>query len=942
MYLVQRVDIEPDCCEVTLKSSRLRAWMGRGSGGTSRRFLHRLARLACLLALAASPALAGGGAVAGNLGPGDEPLRKWEPDAAAQESARKITFFEKLTRWAQEPTANQVAMDARYYDLDLEIDPDLQQISGTLTARLRVSAAQCAQVDLDLATGLSVSGVTLGGSAAGYTHANDLLSITLDRTYSQGEEVEVAVSYSGTPPGSYGAFGFDTYDGQPMIWTLSEPFGARSWWPCDDWSDDKADSMDLEISVPAGLIVASNGTLREVVNAGERDIYRWHEGYPISTYLVSLAIHPYTVSSDYYVSAADDSLEIRFFMFPDHAAEYAEVNALTAEMVACYAGLFGEYPFMGEKYGHAEFLWGGGMEHQTCTSLGAFYESIIAHELSHQWWGDMVTCGDFHHIWLNEGFARYSEALWQEHAYGTAAYRSMLDAIRYYGSGTIYVPDLSDMSRIFDTGLTYNKAGWVVHMLRGVLGDEDFFACLLAWRAAFAYGAATTEDFQAIAEGVSGLDLDDFFQQWIYGEYYPVYQYAWENAAGPGGDELHLAIDQVQTNTGLFHMPVRIRVLLAGGGTQDFVVDNAQAHEEYVLALSAPAEGVELDPENWILKRALDAVEDPTFTSGVLLVNGIDWNTYGTELTSAYEDRAFWGTLEISFWDYFTKADAYPATLPEPLGHGRVPASVLEDYLAVIWVGNNYNGDLNGWLETSIPSYLQAGGNVLLMTRMGEDFLDASLRDYLGIEVRGTDQTLYDCVANDARLVNIPRLGTQSYNMYFDRTLTQPTSQLLFDARLNYNPDVGIGVIRVPEGGGSHNPKGGQFAFLSGRPYRWNHAALATDVVAIIGWIQAAWAATPEGVEAASEPRLLLPGLARDGAEVRFFLPGAGGVQLDIYDVQGRLVRELLHGPQAAGEHALTWNGRADSGVRLASGVYFVRLDLPRERTLRGRIVLAR
>ncbi len=918
--------------------------LGLASSETSCTRKRCLAARSLPLLAALALVFSGAAAMAQEVTP-SEPLRPWEPDAASMEAARKIAFHEKmdlLGRWAQEPTPDQIAMDARYYRLELSIDPNAQTVSGSVIARFTVLAASSNRIVLDLVNALAVSGVTMNGGPVPFTHANELLTVTLDRTYLQGETAEIQVTYAGTPPASpYNAFGFDEYAGEPMIWSLSEPFGARSWWPCDDWSDDKADAVDLAITVPAGLVVASNGRLESVAHQAVLDTYHWHEGHPIATYLVSLAIHPYTVYSDYRVDGEGDSLEVQFYMFADDVEACAELNAMVVPMIAAHEEIFGPYPFADEKYGHAEFLWGGGMEHQTCTSLGAFSESIIAHELAHQWWGDMVTCANFEHVWLNEGFARYSEALWYEHAYGIDAYQQFMDGIRYYGSGTIHVPDLSDWGRIFSTDLTYNKAGWVVHMLRGAMGDEDFFAFLPAWRAAFEYGSATTEDLCAVAESVAGMDLDDFFQQWIYGEYYPVYEFEWDNATGPGGDELVLAIDQTQTNTGPFHMPIRMRATLAGGGTHDFTIDNAAAHQEYRVSLPAPATDVALDPDNWILKRVLDPVRDPNFRSGVLLVNGCDWDAYGSELLSAYNDRAFWGDLEISFWDYFTKSGPYPITLPAPLGHGRVPASVLEDYLAVIWVGNNYSGDLNGWYDTSIASYLEAGGNVLLMTRMGDRFLDAGLRDYLGIQVTGTDQTLYDCISVDPQLVTMARAGTQSYNITFNRTLTQPTSRLLFEARQNYNPDVGIGVIRVPTEGGTHNPKGGQFAFLSGRPYRWNHAALAANVETIIGWIQQAWASAPDPGEARAEPRLRLAAPSSSRARVEFFLPSATHAQLRVYDTTGRLIDTLLDEDCESGGHVIEWDGRTAQGESAPAGMYFVRLSLP-ERTLQGKTILIR
>jgi hypothetical protein len=832
-------------------------------------------------------------------------------------------------------------MDALYYGLSLDIDPDAHVVTGTVQARLRVDAAEADVVDLDLVDEMAVSEVTVAGSPAAYTHVDEILSITLDRTYYQDEIVELSVSYQGTPPAYYGAFGFNSYGGEPMIWTLSEPFGARSWWPCDDWSDDKADSVDLHVTVPAGLIVASNGVLREVTYGAETDTYWWHEQYPIATYLVSLAIHPYTVYSDYYHYARDDSMEIQFYIFPDHVDATYELNMMTKDMIAYYASVYGEYPFLEEKYGHAEFLWGGAMEHQTCSSMGAFYETIICHELSHQWWGDMVTCADFHHIWLNEGFAVYSEALWLGHNYGPDGYWGKMNATSYYGGGTIYVPELDDWGRIFHLGLTYYKASWVVHMLRHVIGDEAFWQFLTAYREAFEYGAATTEDLQAVAEGVSGMDLEDFFHQWIYEEYYPFYTYAWENVQTDEGDELHLIIDQVQTNTCLFHMPIDVRVDLVGGGTENFVVDNSQAQQEYMLPIAASASVVSLDPDNWILKRIEESIVDPTFDQGILLVNGVDWGTYGNEILNAYEDQAFWGDLEISFWDCFNEpTGGYPSTLPEPLGHGRVPSSALGCYETVIWVGNDYNGDLNCWMNTSILPYLEAGGNVLLMSRRGENFLDDEMRDYLGITF-GNGTTVYDCISVHEDLTDIARIGSQSWCNVFDQELTQETSTLLYLVTQGYNPDMGIGVWRAPDEGGTHNPYGAQFAFLSGRPYRWNHVDLRTNVEMLVGTLFAGSSSAPDYDPAA--PRQLAlrpqnPGLRR--ATVEFLLPSAGPVALAIYDPQGRLVRTLVDGVLATGQHSRLWDGHTDAGAAAPAGIYYLRLQAAGDQCARPLLLL--
>ncbi|RMD62451.1 MAG: hypothetical protein D6824_06725, partial [Planctomycetota bacterium] len=331
--------------------------------------------------------------------PSKQALRERMARARAEHLARQW-------RMAKAPTANQDAWDVTYYDIDITTDPSTAVVSGTVTMTARVRSTPVASADLDLLSNMTVSACTSGGTSATWSHAGDILTITLDRTYNAGELFTVSVTYSGTPDPAVDAFGFDTWGGAPMIWSLSEPYGARSWWPCKDVPSDKADSVDIHVTVPDTLIAACNGVLAGTTPAGPGwTTYSWHESHPITTYLVSVAAHPYAVTNDWYHYSPTDSMPLVFYNFPGHDATWLANNLKVKDMIAAFKPSFGEYPYVDEKYGHAEFLWGGGMEHQTLTSLGGSWEWVMAHELAHQWWGDMVTCRTFNHIWLNEGFA---------------------------------------------------------------------------------------------------------------------------------------------------------------------------------------------------------------------------------------------------------------------------------------------------------------------------------------------------------------------------------------------------------------------------------------------------------------------------------------------------------------------------------------------------------
>lgn len=525
---------------------------------------------------------------------------------------------ERLAKaWLQPRAQSGVGVDVARYDLSLEISPSARQIWGYVATRARVTLP-VDTLNLDMnSSWLFVDSVA--GPVAGWTHQAHTLSLRLARPYSPGEDLAFTIWYHGSP--AYTSFGlpfFSERNGVPLIATLSEPFGAPNWWPCKDQPDDKADTVSVTVVVPAPLTVVSNGRLVGTDTLpGGRLRYRWLEEYPIATYLVSLAISQYVPIQEWYVEGTD-SVPVVHYLFPDLVSQ-ASSFAVTVPAMHDLSALFGPYPFAREKYGHALFRWGGAMEHQTCTSISEAaamggWDEIIVHELAHQWWGDLVTCASFHHIWLNEGFATYSEALWKEVNWGRDAYRQDMAANAYLGPGTIYVED-PQVDPIFDYGLSYQKGAFVLHMLRHVVGDSTFFQALASYRDRYAFGAATTEQFQQVVEEVAGMDMGWFFQQWIYGQYYPWYQFGW--SCQPHGSQwaTHVRIRQAQTNTGLFVMPVDVRLDMVDGASVTHVVWVAEEVAHAYFLTDAQVNAVVLDPEGWILCRTsevpLDTQEVP-------------------------------------------------------------------------------------------------------------------------------------------------------------------------------------------------------------------------------------------------------------------------------------------------------------------------------------------
>ena len=503
-------------------------------------------------------------------------------------------------------TLAQNDYDVNFYDIDIKIDPETETISGTVGVQGKSLIASLNIVVLDLYSGLNIKSIKNNQDVElNYTHNSNLLTVTLDNPVNNGYNFNIIIAYDGQPQSSgFGSFGFNQHNGEPMIWSLSEPYGARDWWPCKDTPNDKADSVDISLEVPSELIAASNGKLINKDVNGDWTTYHWQERYPIATYLVSVAIHPYTVFYDWYKYSPTDSMRLEYYVFPDHFDSVQTTYSLTKDMIGAMADRFGEYPFINEKYGHAEFVWGGGMEHQTITSLGRYDEGLIAHELGHQWWGDMVTCANFHHIWLNEGLATYSEALWYENRDNDiqSLHNEMELNKNWYGfrPGTIYVEDTTSVSSIFNGSLSYAKASWVVHMLRHVVGDSAFFNGLQEFGDRYRFKSAVTEQFQTVMEEVSGKDLESFFQRWIYGELYPIYEVVYSQS----DNNLLMQIIQIQ-GSDVFIMPIDIKATYKDESESTWVVDNAMRQQFYSLIIpnGKTIQKLELDPDNWILKK---------------------------------------------------------------------------------------------------------------------------------------------------------------------------------------------------------------------------------------------------------------------------------------------------------------------------------------------------
>ncbi|MDP2687190.1 MAG: M1 family aminopeptidase [Aequorivita sp.] len=523
------------------------------------------------------------------------------------------------TGWfGQSVNMNTGNYDLKYHRLELNVNPQQPFISGTITSHF-IAKENLNTVTFELVDNMTVSQVMQRGTPLTFTqNSNDEVVITLPQTQNQNVLDSLSVSYSGNPVSSgFGSFEVDTHEGDPVMWTLSEPFGAKAWWPCKQDLNDKIDMIDVYITTPRfnpsneEYVAVSNGLeLSQTINGSNKTTHFKHQ-YPIPAYLIAIAVTNYTVYS-HTVDNNGNPFEIINYIYPEDLAYAQSRTPVTVDIMNLFADLFEPYPFADEKYGHAEFGWGGGMEHTTVSFMGSLSRSLIAHELGHQWFGDKVTCGSWQDIWLNEGFATYLAGMVIENFDGNTDFRSWkqdkISSITQENDGSVYIPaqDTTSVNRIFSSRLSYNKGSMVLHMLRKKLGDAVFFQGLKDYLAdpALAYGYAKTEDLIRIMEDASGEDLNEFFDDWIYGQGHPRYTIQWNQANGPANLNLKISQTQSHPSVSFFEVPVPLRLIGTQGETLDIVLNNTVNDQTFQPAIGFTVQSVQFDPEKDIISRS--------------------------------------------------------------------------------------------------------------------------------------------------------------------------------------------------------------------------------------------------------------------------------------------------------------------------------------------------
>lgn len=511
------------------------------------------------------------------------------------------------------------SFDVLKYKLDINLYPCFKTpfskaFTATEVITFKVdSSLNSIQLNANIQS-LTFDSVSLAGIS--FTHENNMLNIMLDRTYQPGEVVEAKIFYKHKNVNDNGFFVSSGF-----VFTDSPPEGARKWLPSWDRPSDKA-TWELIARVPLSVRLGSTGFLADSTITADTLVYHWKSNIPVSTYLITFtSALNFQVHTTYWhkLSNPGDSIPIRIYYKPGE--KISIIDSIINPMTDFFSGKFGDYPF--EKIGFAtlngSFPWGG-MENQSMVNLmpGGYSDvNLIAHEHSHQWFGDLITCGTWADIWLNEGFGTYCQNLWVEHAAGYDAYKASMNSLANYylahnPKWPLYHPEWAintpSGNTLYNQAITYNKGACVLHQLRYVIGDSLFFKVMYdyATDSNLMFKNAYTQDFVEKACQVAGEDLNWFFEEWVYSPNHPVYQNTFDtDSIGENSWRVSFIVNQTQADPVFFKMPLQLKISFSDGTDSLIRIMNDQNHQEFGFAFSKKPVNLVFDPfRNILLKQA--------------------------------------------------------------------------------------------------------------------------------------------------------------------------------------------------------------------------------------------------------------------------------------------------------------------------------------------------
>jgi len=495
-----------------------------------------------------------------------------------------------------------------FLKLDLNITDQSISLSGNATITGKAQGGSLDTLVFDFKDNMIVDSVFINGQKKVVTRGNDEIKYIFNPVLNEGDEFTAQIYYKGTPTGGGVSSGLSSTWGKRVTWTLSESFHAYEWWPCKQVLSDKIDSAFLYFTCDDDCMVGSNGLLKTVTPlSGNKKRYEWKTFHPINYYLISYSVAEYQDYSLYAYPTGSDPILIQNFIYnhPDCLSNYKSQIDQTADFIELFSEKFGLYPFANEKYGHCLALLGGGMEHQTMTTLNSFSYNLVSHELAHQWFGDYVTCASWQDIWINEGFASYCEyialenlvSIYEAQSWLTSAFQKAMES----PTGSVYIPfaDAFNEGRIFSSSLSYKKGAALLHMIRNQINnDELFFLTLKNYISQYQNNVATGDDFKNVIQETTQMNFDLFFDQWYYGKGYPSFNLAYSQSE----DTLFMKVTQKtsSTSTPLFNMYVEYKIYYETSDTMVRLFQDVNP-QTYKIPITERVRSLSVDPSNKIL-----------------------------------------------------------------------------------------------------------------------------------------------------------------------------------------------------------------------------------------------------------------------------------------------------------------------------------------------------
>ena len=557
-----------------------------------------------------------------------------------QKMAKQQALKQSSAKTLQTTAPLENKYDLKFYHLNINVQRNSLFVSGNVKSLAKVVTPTLDSFAFVLHENHTIDSVYVNGAKRNFVRRDSLALATAGTPIAQNQLFEAIVYYKGTCTASGGSAIGNGYNvgtsgswGNQVTWSLSESLAAYHWFPCKQDLRDKLDSSWVYATTDSANMVGSNGILKNIVSIGNKKRYEWQSKYPIDYYLISVATTKYRQYNLYAKPQylVNDSIFIQNFIYDNAINNSTWINGQKVELnkivptMNFMCNIFGMYPFYKEKYGHCMAPFGGGMEHQTMTSLGFFDFELDAHELGHQWWGDHVTCASWKDIFINEGWASYSEYLCHQYmtGTGTTATQKMLDVhnnVMSQPGGSVYFTNADTMNAnvIFSSRLTYDKGSAVVHSLRyEINNDSVFFPAIRAFQNFYGNSTATVIEFKLFMEAQSGLNFNQFFNQWYYGQGYPTFSVAWNQAS----NVFYLKSTQTQSfpsSVPLFKTPVDYRISRTAKPDTIVRLFHGQAIENYTIALTGSVTSIGIDPNNWILNKVGTNTKDLTLSTSEL------------------------------------------------------------------------------------------------------------------------------------------------------------------------------------------------------------------------------------------------------------------------------------------------------------------------------------